>query len=109
MDSATHNIYVSCGPNNSGVLCVSMEGDPVWFSPLTKPIGITEINGVVCVADIVDRCIHLMTKMGEYKKRLLDKDVLINKPWYMSFDKSKENIFLTYYGKDVVHVFHVST
>ena len=49
MDSETHNMYVTCQPNNSGVLCVSMVGDPVWFSPLSGAFGIIEINCVsVC-------------------------------------------------------------
>ena len=109
MDSATNNIYVSCKPDNSGVLCISMEGHPLWFSPLCGAIGITEINGVMCVCDGRDRCIHLMTKTGEYKKRLLDKDILIDSPWYICFDESKENIFLTCPDKHIVHVFHVST
>ena len=34
IDSATHNIFASCESDNSGVLCVSMEGDPLWFSSL---------------------------------------------------------------------------
>ena len=106
MDSETHNIYVSC---RRSVLCVSVEGDPVWFSPFSHPFGITEINGVLCVADNCDRCIYLMTKTGKYKKQLLDKDVLINKPSYMSFDKSKETLYLTFFEKNFVRMFHVST
>ena len=109
MDSATNNIYVSCLPDNPGVLCVSMEVDPLWFSPLSVPYGITEINGALCVADTGDRCIHVITKTGEYKKQLLDEDVLIDGPWYICFDESKKNLFLTFLENHIVHMFHVST
>ena len=65
MDSATHNIYVTCWGANSGVVCLSVEGELQWFSPLAwKHWGITEIHGVLCVTDTRERCLHLMSKTG---------------------------------------------
>ena len=52
MDIATHNIYVPCVNHTYGVLCMSVEGEPLWFSPLIGiPRGITEAHGVLCVAN----------------------------------------------------------
>ena len=94
MDSTTHNIYAPCWDFNYGVLCVSVEGDPLLFFPLTGgPWGITEIHGVLCVADCREQCVHLMSKTGEYKGKLLDKDDISGKPEYICYDDRQLKLF----------------
>ena len=52
MDSASHNIYVPCNGKNRGVLCLSVEGEPLWVTPLEGYLGgITELDGTLCVSD----------------------------------------------------------
>ncbi|KAK3108386.1 hypothetical protein FSP39_006817 [Pinctada imbricata] len=83
MDSDTNNIYVPC-ENENGVMCMTLEGQSLWFTPLSgAPYGITEIHGTLCVADSASQCLHLITKDGEYVRKLLDKEDLEGKPKYV--------------------------
>ena len=110
MDSKTHNIYVPCVIYNNRVLCVSVEGEPLWFSPLTgSPRGITEIYGVLCVADSKEQCMHLMSKTGEYKGKLLDKGEMTGRPEYMYYDERQKKLYFSLYGKDVICFVSVKT
>ncbi|KAK3108341.1 hypothetical protein FSP39_005862 [Pinctada imbricata] len=79
MDSDTNNIYVPC-LREYGVLCVTVEGKGVWFTPLSGPWGITEIQGTLCVVDYGGACLHLITKDGEDVRKLLDKEDLGGTP-----------------------------
>ena len=106
MDSVSHNIYVSCRPEKSGVLCVSIEGDLLWFTPLSGNLcGLTAINDILGVADL-DRNVHLMTKRGEYKGMLLDKESLAGPPYFIYYDTSDEKLYIAFHD-DVIHVFQI--
>ena len=113
MDSESHNIYVPCVYDNPGVLCVSKEGAPIWFYPLTGlPTGITENKGVLYVADHSDGCVHMMTKMGEYKGKLLINSVdrsSIDRPSGIFYDSSAQKLYVSFHEKDIVRVFNVET
>ncbi|KAK3108105.1 hypothetical protein FSP39_001353 [Pinctada imbricata] len=79
----TNNIYVPCS-NEHGVLCMTIEGQALWFTSLLwTPCGITEIQGTLCVAAYYNHCLHLITKEGEYAKKLLDKADLRERPSYI--------------------------
>ena len=73
MDTTTHNIYLPCRGDNSGALCLSVEGDPLWFTPLEGRLGgITEIDGVLCVSDyIAGHGLQMVCKSGKYIEKLL--------------------------------------
>ena len=65
-DKTTHNIYVVCMGDNNGVLCLSVHGDALWFTPLDGLLGgITEIDGLLCVSDYHEgHCVHMVSKSG---------------------------------------------
>ena len=108
MDSKTNNIYVSCVGYHSGVLCLSEEGEPLWFTPLSgKPWGIAEINGILCVADAQEQCFHLISKTGEYKGKLLDEDTLVDQPICICFDKNSKKLFVSFDKKDTILVYQM--
>ena len=113
MDSVTHNICVSCQPGNSGVLCVSAEGTPLWFTPLSGQLcGVTEINDLLCIADMGNSqdngCVYLMAKKWEDRAKLLDKDSLVNKPSFMYYDTYEQILYLSFFETDVIRMFHVN-
>ena len=109
MDSATHNIYVPCGYNNPGVLCVSIDGSTLWFTPLADRLwGIIEVHGLLCVADLIGQCLHLLSKAGEVKGKLLDKTDIREKPCHLSYNKSSQKIFLSYADTDTISVYQVT-
>ena len=39
MDKTTHNMYVPCRGTNDAVLCLSMKGEPLWFTQLKGVLG----------------------------------------------------------------------
>ena len=105
MDRTTHNIYVPCWTNNKGVVCLSVHGDVLWFTPLEGALGgITEIDGVICVSDYdKGHCVHMVSKSGEYKGKLLDKDILKDRqPFYMSYVADAKKIYFSLYNSDVI-------
>ena len=109
MDSTTH-IYVPCISPNYGVLCVSVEGEPLWFSPLKGlPYGITEIHGVLCVADWSEHSVHLMSKTGEYKGKLLDKGEMTDQPECIYYDDRQRKLYFSLCGKDIICYVTVKT
>ena len=93
MDSTSHNIYVpNTAINNLGVLCVSVEGGPLWFCPLIeKAMGITEICGVVAYSS--GRGVHLVSKTGEYKKKLLGEDDTPGNLQYIVYCENRMNLY----------------
>ena len=94
MDKVTHAIYVPCLMSDGGVLCVSVEGEPLWFTKLAGlPCGITEINGFPCVADNASRCLYLISKDGENKRKLVDNDFNDAECTLFCFDSSTQKIF----------------
>ena len=110
MDSATHNIYVSCESDNSGVLCISVKGDPLWFSSLAgDTVGITSIQGLLCVANIKDRSVNLLNKTGEYMGQLMKNNMLKDSPICVHYDGSSQTFFVAYDGKCVIRNFHIKT
>ena len=107
--NATHNIYVSCEPYNSGVLCISVEGDPLWFSSLAgDTMGITSIQGVLCVAKMKERSAILLNKSGEFMGQLLEKDMFKDSPICVHYDESSQILFIAYDWKCVIRQFHTS-
>ena len=88
-DSATHNIYVGCYPN--GVLCLSREGEPLWFHSFRLQVkGITGINGLILVS--VNNGVITLTKEGE--KYIVNADIDIT-----GVDAFEKNIaVLSYIG-----------
>ena len=108
MDRETHNIYVSCAPENSGVLCVSVKGQPLWVCPHADlPRRISAINDYLCVA--YGSKVHLLTKEGENKKKLLNKVDLVDPIWWIDYDRSTQTLFVASYEKDIIRVFDVNT
>ena len=103
MDIATHNIYVPCVNHTYGVLCMSVEGEPLWFSPLIGiPRGITEAHGVLCVANNTKKCMHLISKNGEHKGKLMDDIVGYPECVYYDNDGNKLYFNLCWYNRDVI-------
>ena len=96
MDKTTNNIYVSCLGSNKGVFCLSVHDEALWFTPLDgAPGGIIEIDGVLCVSDCAaGNGLQMVSKTGEYKRKLLDKDVLNKrKPEYVCFDANDGKLY----------------
>ena len=94
MDKTTHNIYLPCKGENKGVLSVTLTGDTLWFTPLPRQLkGITEINDFLCVTGSDEKCIHLISKSGDYKGKLLDKGDIIEKPGYIFYDRSSKKLW----------------
>ena len=105
MDKATHNIYVPRWGDAFGVLCLSVHDEALWFTPLDGALGgITEIDGVLCVSDYDEgHCVHMISKSGDYKGKLLDKDVLKERnPEYVCFDASQRKLYFNLISSDVV-------
>ena len=105
MDKTIHNIYVPCIGDNTGVLCLSVKGEPLWFTQLKGVLGgITEIDGILCVSDrYTGHGVHRVSKTGEYKGKLLDKDILKERnPEYLCYVASEQNLYFTLYKTDVV-------
>ena len=106
MDNAKHNIYVPCSGVNRGVLCLSVEGEPLWLTPLKGSLGgVTEIDGVLCVTDYkIGHGIQMVSKNGKYKGKLLDKDVLKGGNLeYVYYVASEKKIFFnTYNSSDII-------
>ena len=107
MDSATHNIYVTC-IFNSGVLCVSVTGEPLWFTPLSgSPLGLTDIQDSLCVVSLDERCLHLISRSGQNKRKLelFDNEGMINTPYYTSYSQSTQKLILSFIGKCAVSIY----
>ena len=105
MDTTTHNIYVPCWGNNGGVLCLSVRGEALWFTPLNGALkGIIEIDGVLCVSDRkTGGGIHNVSKTGNYKGKLLDSDILKKgNPDYLCYVANKRMIYFSMYKSDVL-------
>ena len=105
IDKATNNIYVPCWRNNKGVVCLSVHDDVLWFTPLEGALGgITEIDGVICVSDYdKGHCVHMVSKSGEYKGKLLDKDVLEERePFYICYIEDAKKIYFCLYSSDII-------
>ena len=116
MDSETHHIYVTCMYDDSGVLCVSVEGEPLWFTPMSGWLwGITEIDGALCVVNGFDRCLYLISKTGQHIKTLLDDKELVDRPLFISYSKLTRKLVVTFVDKDsfrtmdTVFVYYVTT
>ncbi|KAK3108968.1 hypothetical protein FSP39_019916 [Pinctada imbricata] len=101
MDSDTNNIYVPCW-NEHGLLCMTIDGKALWFTPLPCPLGITEIQGTLCVADFGGTCLHLITKDGEYVRKLLDKEDLGVGPAYVCYGQDGR-LYVGYANGDNKH------
>ena len=105
IDKATNNIYVPCWGNNFGVLCLSVHDEALWFTPVEGWLGgITEIDGVMCVSDYKKgHGVQLISKSGEYKGKLLDKDVLDERePLYMCYVPDAKKIYFSLYSSDII-------
>ena len=103
MDIATHNIYVPCVNHTYGVLCISVEGEPLWFAPLTGiPRGIIETQSILCVADNTKKCMHLISKNGEHKGKLMDD--ILGYPECVYYDDVGNKLYfnLCWYNRDVI-------
>ena len=110
IDKVTHNIFIPCSGDNAGVLSVSVEGDPLWFTRLGgKPRGITELHDVLCVVDSSNRCLNLISKTGEIIKTLLGKKDLIHNPEYVSYSQATQKLYLTFdNNKDIISVYDLT-
>ncbi|KAK3109001.1 hypothetical protein FSP39_020700 [Pinctada imbricata] len=98
MDSDTNNIYVPCF-DEDGVLCMTIEGQALWFTPLSRAWGITEIQGTLCVVIILKHCLHLITKDGENVRKLLREEDLGGKPKYVCYGQD-DRLYVTYSAGD---------
>ena len=108
MDKVTHAIYVPCWMSDDGVLCVSVEGEPLWFTKLAGlSCGITEINGFPCVAVNASRCLFLMSKNGENKRKLLDNDFNDAECTLFCFESSSQKIFFVLGEKCIICAYKV--
>ena len=105
MDKTTHNIYVPCWGNNNGVLCLSVHGEALWFTPLKGGVGgITEIDGALCVSDFAEgHCVRTVSKSGEYKGNLLDNNVFEERePFYMCYVEDAKKIYFSLDNSDII-------
>ncbi|KAK3108351.1 hypothetical protein FSP39_006111 [Pinctada imbricata] len=93
-DSDTNNIYVPCF-REDGVLCMTIEGQALWFTPLSPAWVITEIQGTLCVVNIFKHCLHLITKDGENVRKLLCEEDLGGKPEYVCYGQD-DRLYVTY-------------
>ena len=105
MDRNTSDIYVVCHGVNRGILCLSVDGTVRWFAPLDRePNGISEINGILCVTD--EKHVHLLSKAGQYIKKLVDSHELTDIPRHISYDKNERTLFISFTGMvNMVSVF----
>ncbi|KAK3108111.1 hypothetical protein FSP39_001429 [Pinctada imbricata] len=101
MDSDTNNIYVPC-QYEDGVVCMTVEGQALWFTPLTRIWGITEIQGTLCVVNIFERCLHLITKDGENVRKLLCEEDLGGEPECVCYGHD-DRLYVTYDSGDDKH------
>ena len=105
IDRNINNIYVVCYGDVNAVLCLSLEDEALWFTPLKACLGgITEIDGVLCVTDYDEgHCVHMVSKSGEYKGKLLDKDVLEERePFYMCYVEDAKKIYFSLYNSNII-------
>ena len=105
MDRTTHNMYVPCWAYNKGVLCLSVHVDVLWFTPLEGGLGgITEIDGTLCVSEYgKGHGIQMVSKSGQYKGKLLDKDVLEERePFYMCYVEDAKKIYFSLYSSNII-------
>ncbi|KAK3109190.1 hypothetical protein FSP39_024945 [Pinctada imbricata] len=94
MDNDTSNIYVPCYYED-GVLCMTIEGQALWFTPLSRAWGITEIQGTLCVVNVFKHCLHLITKDGENVRQLLCVEDLGGMPTYVCYGQD-DRLYVTY-------------
>ena len=98
MDSTTHSIYVPCVKPNCGVLCVSLEGEPLWFSPLTgSPFGITDIHGILCVASYSDTALQLISKERGYEGNLKNWSDCMSHPRFICYDDIQQKLYYSFF------------
>ena len=105
MDKTTHNIYMPCIGVNKGVLCLTLEDEPLWFTPLEGSLGgISEIDGVLCVSDYQKgHGIQMVSENGNCKGKLLDNDILKKgNPDYLCFVANKRMIYFSSFQTDIV-------
>ena len=105
MDTTTHNIYLPCRGDNSGSLCLSVEGEPLWFTPLEGRLGgITEIDDTLCVSEyIAGHGLQMVSKSGEYIGKLLCQDMLKKRnPEYLYFEASERKLYFNLDNSDIV-------
>ncbi|KAK3108527.1 hypothetical protein FSP39_009954 [Pinctada imbricata] len=98
MDSDTNNIYVPCHYED-GVLCMTIDGKALWFTPLSRVWGITQNQGTLCVVNILQRCLHLMTKDGENVRKLQCEEDLGGKPNYVCYGQDGR-LYVSYDTRD---------
>ena len=73
-DRNTHNIYVPCWGECRGMLCVTLEGEILWFCDFDGGIrGITEVHGILSVVNPAQKCVNLISKEGKPYSKLLEK------------------------------------
>ena len=102
IDKTTHYIYVPCWGDNSGVLCLSVHDEALWFTPLDGvPGGITEKGDVLCVSDyFTGHGVQMVSKTGEYKGKLMDTDVLKDrKPLYICYAADAGKIYFSLFDR----------
>ena len=110
MDSNTHHIYVPCEDENSGKLGVSLEGEALWFVPVSSdPWGITEIDNLLCVVGVKERCVHLVAMSGQYTGKLLGVNQILGEPKKIFYDKSDKKLYITFQYISAVSIFSVET
>ena len=108
MDGATHNIYVPCVIYNFGVLCVSVESEILWFSPLPRePKRIIELEGRLCVTCFRSENLHLISKVGKYESKVMENDGYLSEPYYISYQQSARKLLIGFCQNDSVHVFAI--
>ncbi|KAK3108501.1 hypothetical protein FSP39_009334 [Pinctada imbricata] len=103
MDSETNNIYVPCH-NEHGVLCTTIDGKALWFTPLSSPGGITEIQGTLCVVGHGSRYLYMITKVGENVGKLNDLD---GKPGYVYYGLDGR-LYVSYNSYNEISVYTIT-
>ena len=109
IDHRTKNIYIPCWCASRGVLCVSIQGKPLWFTQLPgNAKAITEVYGYLCVSDHHNRCLHLLSKDGKYEGKLLDTGDLDGEPNCLFFDQEDGKLYVSFYFEsDMSHLIYV--
>ena len=105
-DRNTHNIYVPCWGECRGMLCVSIEGEILWFCDFDGGVrGITEVHGILCVVNPAQKCVNLISKEGKPYSKLLEKSGMPKSPEFISFQENTEKMIISFRFETSVFIF----
>ena len=105
MDRTTNNIYVVCWGEPNSVMCLSLKGEDLWFTPIEGELAvITEIDGVLCLSDFsTGGCVHMVSKAGQNMGKGLGKYSLNDRKFnYIFYAAHLKILYFNLYDSDVI-------